>query len=33
MQKKRVKDIIDKVIPEGKNEIDFENFYRGYIKN
>lgn len=32
-KEKRVKDIIDKVIPEGKNEIDFENFYRGYIKN
>lgn len=30
---KSAKEIIEKVIPEGKAEMDFESFLRGYVKN
>jgi len=31
-ENKTAKEIIEKVIPEGKNEMDFESFVRGYLK-
>lgn len=30
---KLAKEIIERVIPEGKNEMDFESFMRGYVKS